>query len=1277
MATSVAQSIPIAIPRPPTSGNDDRADKSRNSQNHYNGLAASPNKSLIPSSLRASASSLSGVVPRASSFTTSDCHGGSYSQSPRARAAPANSILLRRGAGLGQEFDQTGLDVAETGTSPRMLLPPAPVVTHIPAVPVDAAAQRKKERREREKLREKEERERREREIRERELELADAIEEQEEKVWGIPKKAFYFGLGSVPGAINFNAQMAMMAGWGNGSGGQGDYIRTPNDSLTRPPYKSRTSSGSTKRPSSSRSASSSTKAGSQKAKPSRTAAKKEEKAAANKEAIEALRSSNSSYNSAYTESDGSESDGIDAEELAALNAIINTRRSMAAAQALASGEVKLPAPKRPVRPCLATLRAVSMDTVATTPSSTSDVTSPDVADDADVPESKSRPPFRRNESTESQLEGAGSCKIRFAPLPRPSPIDDDVENLPPGGESLIEGQIDEKGLPLSEAQAMKALSSKDGSDSDADPGGEDGDDLDSGDESESDYEDVDEAEKWRRRMKKYKSRWYMMGLPPQAFKSEYYRSWRKWSSDNAQQQPSSRPGSARSDREDTPGSVVDKVQTSAETKQQRRLSTGTLGLMSSAEIVRKAAGEVLDNTVQTSAGSPKPAASPATDGKAQPRRGRRGRRNSTSQKGSSTARSASAGSAVDKEERMRRRQLILAARPGGTGMVTLPDGTKVRARRVDDAAPDGDDGYPQEWGFAGLAKAQKLEAPEDAAQDDTEVEPDATEGGDEDEVPPPRTASPTGADALSDVTPRNASPDGQDRGAESRLSLQERVRRRHEAEVAALGAEVLAAHRRKVGAAKENAAATGTEATTVPPASDAGTTEPATATQQNAEAKKEAVKAQDRPGATVRKDSVPPSKYTCQPLANIFHRRPSRSTSPQSAAVASESTARTSDSPDARAQRPEKPGRSRSKTSNASSDHLRSSMDGRSLDYNTPLYSPMRSLPRKPDAKGYAVVPLPSQLGVRPDRPREGRVWEWSDDESSLSSEAEEATTTAKGDKGADGRGAADAGDQDEDETTNMDLNEEEMAEEEQRKAAHAKRATTSAAGLERMLVRTKSGATSTSLAATNARGLPAVQRTRTLDGELSAIAARDQSSPARRIASTGLTKTPTQSRSASMSVQPSGGLLPGASIPSPTRSRKKTSSPSGSQPPGTRSRGGESAAAQADSSSTEDDQMWSRSVPSALGMGQSLSPTTSRTSQTGSVRSSLQPTSPPLHAPTAYFGGRTSTEQQERRRSMRKPSMEGARSRERSAKKQAERDDDAMDYGWPSSLKGSLYDR
>jgi hypothetical protein len=373
---------------------------------------------------------------------------------------------------------------------------------------VDPAAQRRKERREREKLREKEERERREREIRERELELADAIEEQEEKVWGIPKKAFYFGLGSVPGAINFNAQMAMMAGWGNGSGGQGDYVRASNDSLTRPPYKTRASSGSSKRPSSSRSASSGSKSALQKAKPSRAAAKKEERAAANKEAIEALRSSNSNINSAYADSDGSDSDVIDAEELAALNAIINTRRSMAAAQALASGEVKLPAPKRPVRPGLAALRGVSMETVATTPSSTSDVTSLTAGDDAEALESKSRPTFRRNESTESQLEGTASCKIRFAPLPRPSPIDDDMEDVTPGGDYLVEGQTDESGLPLSETQATRSLNSRDGSDSDEDSGKEDGDDLDSGDESESDCEDVDEAEKWRRRMKKYKGRW-------------------------------------------------------------------------------------------------------------------------------------------------------------------------------------------------------------------------------------------------------------------------------------------------------------------------------------------------------------------------------------------------------------------------------------------------------------------------------------------------------------------------------------------------------------------------------------------------------------------------------------------------------------------------------------------------------------------------------------------------------------------------------------------------
>ena len=45
--------------------------------------------------------------------------------------------------------------------------------------------------------------------------------------------------------------------------------------------------------------------------------------------------------------------------------------------------------------------------------------------------------------------------------------------------------------------------------------------------------------------------------------------------------------------------------------------------------------------------------------------------------------------------------------------MVTLPDGTKVKARRVGEGQGDNDEPAPEDWGFAGLARQQAAEAAE------------------------------------------------------------------------------------------------------------------------------------------------------------------------------------------------------------------------------------------------------------------------------------------------------------------------------------------------------------------------------------------------------------------------------------------------------------------------------------------------------------------------------------------------------------------------------------
>lgn len=294
---------------------------------------------------------------------------------------------------------------------------PAPVVTHIPAVPTEKELQRRREKREREKQKEKEDRERKEREA--REMELAHQLEQREERVWGIPKKAFYMGLGSVPGSINFNAQMAILGGWGNGSGGLGDMSNTP-PRLTRDQgdRKRQRKSHTASRPNSSRQSSSETFASHRRSKSTELHRPQPQRSS--------------------RQSSEEEQEKLDPEELAALNAIINTRRSMAAAKALASGEVKLPAPKRPVRPDHGG-RGESQESV---PSRTES----DTKTDGDTPiteqdeedatatdlgeASASRPHLatKRSESSsrqdQSSIGESPTCpsgKVRFAPLPRPT----------------------------------------------------------------------------------------------------------------------------------------------------------------------------------------------------------------------------------------------------------------------------------------------------------------------------------------------------------------------------------------------------------------------------------------------------------------------------------------------------------------------------------------------------------------------------------------------------------------------------------------------------------------------------------------------------------------------------------------------------------------------------------------------------------------------------------------------------------------------------------------
>lgn len=173
----------------------------------------------------------------------------------------------------------------------------------------------------------------RERIEREKEIERELKEREQAEKVWGIPKKAFYMGLGD----INFNTQMAILGGWGNGSGPATDFRPTvPSNPPRRPSSSGGRPSSSGGRPSSS--------AGREKSKRD-----KDRQQGLEREQADRKRREKETEKEKEKEGGGESDDSMDLEELASLNAIINTRRSMEAAQALTSGQHKMTVARKSV----------------------------------------------------------------------------------------------------------------------------------------------------------------------------------------------------------------------------------------------------------------------------------------------------------------------------------------------------------------------------------------------------------------------------------------------------------------------------------------------------------------------------------------------------------------------------------------------------------------------------------------------------------------------------------------------------------------------------------------------------------------------------------------------------------------------------------------------------------------------------------------------------------------------------------------------------------------
>ncbi|WFC97376.1 hypothetical protein MYAM1_000086 [Malassezia yamatoensis] len=192
-------------------------------------------------------------------------------------------------------------------------------------------------------------------------------------------------------------------------------------------------------------------------------------------------------------------------------------------------------------------------------------------------------------------------------------------------------------------------------------------------------------------------------------------------------------------------------------TRPLRRLSTGALGLCSSMERHRLSIDD-------------------EDPGRSQ-RSWRRSRNRSPARSQSPAPRSS--------EEKMRRRELIRAIRPGGTGMVTLLDGERIEARKVGDPNHEklvDQNIQDQLWGFAALERSRKVSSnPAEIPQNPI----------DQDSIPidQNRRASQL---SRSVSMPKLCDESGSECGGSCSATDSDEIQRRYETEVLALSAEVL-----------------------------------------------------------------------------------------------------------------------------------------------------------------------------------------------------------------------------------------------------------------------------------------------------------------------------------------------------------------------------------------------------------------------------------------------------------------------------------------------------
>lgn len=305
-------------------------------------------------------------------------------------------------------------------------------------------------------------------------------------------------------------------------------------------------------------------------------------------------------------------------------------------------------------------------------------------------------------------------------------------------------------------------------------------------------------------------------------------------------------------------------------------------------------------------------------------------------------------------EERMRRRGMIRATRPGGTGMVTLLDGERIKARMVGDPHHERlvvQNIQDQLWGFAALERARLLaEANEEAAHGDAGSESAAG-------------AAPAPADGVQLPLSRSMP-------LIESLALHKEAEAHDAAETPAAAAPPPA----PVEAASPASTAAGTR-----PVAPSGAAEPASAS----------VPAHGAPTAAFSMPDIyitapTPTQATARPTSRRPHavtadeiqrRYESEVIALGNEALAHVHRERKHDKQHASPARER--GRLRVLDLDRGRSHPGSAAASRasSADAAVRASQSFHTLPRRPDAVGYSVVPLP-HLGRRPERPHEGRVW-------------------------------------------------------------------------------------------------------------------------------------------------------------------------------------------------------------------------------------------------------------------------------------------------------------